>query len=131
MPDYTKTFCDNINWIRKQRGVTRQELAGLVGISNALMTDISRGSANPTLKIMETMSDGLGVSLPLLLKPLDADEWRSIAALLAVQPEPQRIEPHIPVGYELLEQVVLPQPKADVVKEWLAAPKRGRPRKAE
>lgn len=130
MPDYTKIFCDNINWIREQRGITRQELAALAGISNALMTDISRGTANPTLKIMETISEGLGIPLPMMFKNMDADEWKAVATMLAVRPaEPPRDIPHIPDGYELLEQVVLPHPKADVVKEWLAAPRRGRPRK--
>lgn len=131
MPDYTSIFSENVNWIREQRKLTRQELAALLGVSGALMTELLRGTANPTLRIMETMAEGLGLPLTLLLTPQDASEWQAIRTTLATsKPSLEaKAPPHIPSGYELLEQVVLPKPKADVVKEWLAAPKRGRPRK--
>lgn len=130
MTDYTKIFCDNINWVREQRGMTRQELATLVGVSGALLTEITKGTANPTLKIMEAIAQGLALPLPLLLKSRESDEWQ-FALTMVDTAKIAPATPHVPQGYELLEQVVLPLPKAEVVKEWLAAPRRGRPRKQD
>lgn len=129
MQDYSKIFCDNINWIREQRGLTRQELAILVGVSGALLTEITKGTANPTLKIMEVMAQGLALPLPLLLKNRDSEEWQFALSMMNTVQKKAPVVPHVPQGYELLEQVVLPQPKAEVVREWLAVPRRGRPRK--
>lgn len=129
MPDYLQIFCGHINRLIEERGMTRQELAATSGISGAMLTDISRGTANPTLKSMETLAEGLGVPLPLLLKPLESDEWQNILFVMAHQPAVEQAKPHVPQGYELLEQVILPKGKIEIIMEWLQLPRRGRPRK--
>lgn len=131
MPDYVSIFCSHIKRIHEERGITKQELAALGGVSGSVITDLMQGKGNPTLKTMEGFAIGLSIPLPLLLKPLDSDEWKAILSVTQYhKPEGSTPPiPHIPQGYDLLDQVVLPSPKIEVIREWMNAPKRGRPRK--
>ena len=64
---------------------------------------------------MQAISDSLGLPLPLLLKPLESEEWQSILALWKWNPP---YHSHIPDGYTLVRNVVLPEHKAVIVNEW-------------
>jgi len=88
----------------------------LGGVSAAFMTDLARGEANPTLKTMEAFSEALGIPLPLLLRPLDSEEWRTILSLSAKQ-EGEPVE--LPPGYGILEKGILPLHKIYVVEQWM------------
>ena len=67
---YHEIFAAHILRIQEERGLTKQEMGRLGGVSAAFMTDLARGEANPTLKTMEAFSEALGIPLPLLLRPL-------------------------------------------------------------
>lgn len=74
----------NIAEIRKRRGYTLSELAGLANISKSYLSNIERNiNTNPSLEVMNKIATVLNVNLVTLLKTnkyLDADfcfekEW--------------------------------------------------------
>lgn len=52
--------------LRRERGLTLDELAGLSGVSRAMISKLERGEKNPTLVIAARLAEGLGVSLSRL-----------------------------------------------------------------
>lgn len=113
---YHEIFAAHILRIQEERGLTKQEMGRLGGVSAAFMTDLARGEANPTLKTMEAFSEALGIPLPLLLRPLDSEEWRTILSLSAKH-EGEPVE--LPPGYGILEKGILPLHKIYVVEQWM------------
>ena len=66
-------FCENIALLRKNRGITQQQLAYLAGISAAWLRDIEHGCANMTMDILLRISRAFGLS-PLKLACLAMSE---------------------------------------------------------
>ena len=52
--------------LRKDRGLTLEELAETSGVSRAMISKLERGEKNPTLVIAARLAEGLGVSLSRL-----------------------------------------------------------------
>ena len=52
--------------LRKDRGLTLDELAEASGVSRAMISKLERGEKNPTLVIAARLAEGLGVSLSRL-----------------------------------------------------------------
>ena len=52
--------------LRRERGLTLDELAGRAGVSRAMISKLERGEKNPTLVIAARLAEGLGVSLSRL-----------------------------------------------------------------
>ena len=52
--------------IRRGRGLTLEELAGLSGVSRAMISKLERGEKNPTLVVVAKLAEGLGVTLSRL-----------------------------------------------------------------
>ena len=52
--------------LRKDRGLTLEELAAASGVSRAMISKLERGEKNPTLVIAARLAEGLGVSLSRL-----------------------------------------------------------------
>ncbi len=52
-----------ISAIRRQKGFTSEKLAYENGISKGYLSDIENGKRLPSLKLLETLAKGLGVSL--------------------------------------------------------------------
>jgi transcriptional regulator with XRE-family HTH domain len=52
--------------LRKERGLTLEQLAGVSGVSRAMISKLERGEKNPTLVIAARLAEGLGVSLSRL-----------------------------------------------------------------
>lgn len=115
--DYNKIFTENILRIQAERGLSKQELAEMAGVSGAFITDLVRGTANPTLKSLQSFSDGLGVPLPLLLKPVTSEEWQTILSIAkAIETVPK--ENQAPEGFGVVN-AVLPLHKVYVVEQWI------------
>src|SRR5215218_3435235 len=49
--------------LRRRRGLTLEELAGLSGVSRAMISKLERGEKNPTLVVAARLAEGLGVTL--------------------------------------------------------------------
>jgi transcriptional regulator with XRE-family HTH domain len=52
--------------LRRGRGLTLEELAGLSGVSRAMISKLERGEKNPTLVVVAKLAEGLGVTLSKL-----------------------------------------------------------------
>ncbi|GCD80919.1 helix-turn-helix domain-containing protein [Schleiferia thermophila] len=62
-----ETISNRITQIRKQKGLTQNELAERVGISKAQMSRYVAKGVNPPANVLAKMADELGVSMDFLL----------------------------------------------------------------
>jgi len=60
---------NNIASIRKQKGLTQIELAELVGVNRFHISNIERGKASPSVKLLIKIANVLNVSLDDLFLP--------------------------------------------------------------
>jgi transcriptional regulator with XRE-family HTH domain len=58
---------ERIRGLRRGRGLTLNELAGLSGVSRAMISKLERGEKTPTLVVAAKVAGGLGVSLSQLV----------------------------------------------------------------
>jgi len=81
--DYSKIFQSHIIRFYHEWGYSRQQFAEIIGISYGRTYSLlsEGGDIGLTLNTMQAISDSLGLPLPLLLKPLESEEWQSILAL--------------------------------------------------
>ena len=56
---------------RKALGVNQKELALLCGISEHALCNLERGVGNPTLKLVTTIADALGLELVFKAKDME------------------------------------------------------------
>src|ERR671911_2911243 len=49
--------------LRRRRALTLEELAGLSGVSRAMISKLERGEKNPTLVVAAKLAEGLGITL--------------------------------------------------------------------
>lgn len=118
--DYKAIFSGHIQRILSERGLSQRDLGRMSGLSNGLLTSlIQREDANPTLNTMLAIADALAVPLPLLLKPLESDEWQSALAIASATRK--AAEKDLPPGYGVLDAVILPEHKIFEVRQWARA----------
>jgi transcriptional regulator with XRE-family HTH domain len=67
MQDWRGILATNVRRLRKQRGMTQEELAFEAKIDLTYMGGIERGKRNPSLLVMARIADALAVPLPKLL----------------------------------------------------------------
>jgi len=65
---WEKTVGKNIRRLRKDRGVTQEQLADEAGMAMRYLSGVERGEENPTLRFLAKIADALDVSLPDLFK---------------------------------------------------------------
>ncbi|CAA9452388.1 MAG: Transcriptional regulator, Xre-family with cupin domain, partial [uncultured Rubrobacteraceae bacterium] len=53
--------------MRRERGLTLEELAGRSGVSRAMISKLERGEKNPTLVVAAKVAEGLGITLSQLM----------------------------------------------------------------
>ena len=58
----------NIRRLRKERGLTQEQLADQAGMAMRYLSGVERGEENPTLRFLAKLADALGVPLADLLK---------------------------------------------------------------
>ena len=58
-----KTVGENLRRIRRQKGVTQEQLALRTGIDRAYMSGIERGVKNPTVNLLERIAMELEVTV--------------------------------------------------------------------
>lgn len=66
MADIQKKFGDKIRDLRKQKGLSQEELAFRSGLHRTYISDIERGSRNVSLKNIERIAKALGISSKVL-----------------------------------------------------------------
>jgi len=58
---------DNVRRIREQRQIPQKRLAEIVGVSPPMISQIERGTKNPSLQIGKAIADALGCTMEELL----------------------------------------------------------------
>lgn len=55
---------------RKQSGLTQKELAERTGINQADISKLENGTANPSIRTLRRLADGMGMKIKLVFEPL-------------------------------------------------------------
>lgn len=58
--------------VRIENGLSQEELADLAGLHRTYISQIERGLKSPSLRSLEQIANGLGVTLSELLRRLEA-----------------------------------------------------------
>lgn len=76
----------NLKALRKSRNLSQIELAEKSGVSQGMISRMERGTANPTLDVIEAVAGALCVPPPLIFG-LPEFQMEAIAALSDMDPE--------------------------------------------
>ena len=68
MPDIQKKFGDKLRELRRQKGLSQEDLALKSGLHRTYISDIERGSRNLSLKNIEKIAKALGLATKSLLE---------------------------------------------------------------
>ena len=79
-------FMKNLRQIRRARGLSQVELAEKVGCSQAMVSKIEKGQANPTLDMIEALAAALDTT-PASVFGLPETQQRAINALEKIPSE--------------------------------------------
>ena len=55
---------------RKQSGLTQKELAERTGINQADISKMENGTANPSIRTLRRLADGMGMKMKLVFEPI-------------------------------------------------------------
>ena len=62
-------LCDRMSRLRKANKLTLDQLASISGVSRSMLSQIERGSANPTLAVTARIAQAFGISVGELVDP--------------------------------------------------------------
>lgn len=108
---YNQILFTNILRLLEEQGMTKNDLATKAGVSISFLSDLTTGKANPSLRIMEAISEALETPLPTLLELTDLD--RATLDALAGGPAPRSL----PEGFVRVS-AVLTEFQAFTVRHW-------------
>ncbi len=66
--DVNQQFGRRVRYLRQKQKISIEELAFRCNINSNYLSDLERGNRNPTLKVLNKISKGLGIDLSELLK---------------------------------------------------------------
>jgi transcriptional regulator with XRE-family HTH domain len=107
---YNHIFFTNILRILDEKGITKEQLSKISGVSMGFICDLTNGKSNPSLRIMEQIADALDTSLPALLEETDLDK-QSLEALSGGKLR------GVEEGYERVS-LILPSHQAFIARQW-------------
>ncbi len=107
---YNQIFFTNVLRILEEKGITKEQLSKMSGVSMGFICDLTNGKSNPSLRIMEQVANALDTSLPALLEETDMDR-QSLEALTEGQFR------GLAEGYERVS-LILPTHQAFIAKQW-------------
>jgi len=58
----------NLKRLRKEKGLTLEDLSEISGVSKSMLGEIERGGTNPTILVLWKIADGLKIPLTTLIK---------------------------------------------------------------
>ena len=73
MEDINKSITINLKLIRKNKGLTLEDLSRISGVSKSMLGDIERGSTNPTILVLWKIAEGLKIPLTKLIEEKNQD----------------------------------------------------------
>lgn len=66
--DLVQTFGRNVRDLREARGLTQEDLEGMTGIRRSYISDMERGTRNPSVRALGRIAVALGVPPADLLR---------------------------------------------------------------
>lgn len=72
--DMRKLVGTNFARLRRQKGLTQEEVEALSGVSQQYLSGLERGKRNPTVIMLFQLAQALGVSHVQLVEITDQDE---------------------------------------------------------
>lgn len=66
---------------RKAKGLTLEQLGALSGVSKSMLSQVERGEANPTLAVLWSLTQALGIDFGTLVSSASRDEAAGIDVL--------------------------------------------------
>ena len=66
--DLVRLLGANVRRLRTERGLSQEELAWSAGMKRSYLSDMERGTRNPTVRALSRLADALGVDPAELLK---------------------------------------------------------------
>lgn len=115
---YNQILFTNILRLLDEQGMSKQELAIRANMSVSFMSDLTNGKANPSLKVMESIAEALGTTLPFLLESNDLD-YETLKELAGGK----KIDKSLPDGY-VRKSAILTEYQAFMVSQWEEANKK-------
>ena len=71
--DVNQQLGTRVRYLRNKQKISIEELAFRSNINSNYLSDLERGNRNPTLKVLNKISNGLGISLSELLMGISGD----------------------------------------------------------
>ena len=68
MGEFSKNIGKNIRKVRTQKGMTLKELAKKCNCSSSMLSQTEKGSLNPSLSTLKSISEALDISIALILE---------------------------------------------------------------
>ena len=72
--DVNQQFGTRVRYLRNKQKISIEELAFRSNINSNYLSDLERGNRNPTLKVLNKISKGLGIDLSELLMGISGEE---------------------------------------------------------
>ncbi|WP_031440211.1 helix-turn-helix domain-containing protein [Sphingomonas sp. FUKUSWIS1] len=66
--DLVQLLGENVRRLRKERGLSQEELAFQAGMKRSYLSDIERGTRNPSVRALERIAEALAVAPDMLIK---------------------------------------------------------------
>lgn len=66
--DVVKLLGENVRRHRKLAGISQEELSHRTGIKRSYISDLERGTRNPTVRALSRLADALGIEPAELLR---------------------------------------------------------------
>jgi len=107
---YNHIFFTNILRLLDEKGITKEQLSKISGVSLGFICDLTNGKSNPSLRIMEQIADALDTPLPELLEVTDLDR-PTLEALAGGKLR------GVAEGYERVS-LILPSHQAFMARQW-------------
>lgn len=84
-------LASNVYRLRKDRGLTQEQLAEAVGVRQPRIAEVERGDANPRLLTLSKLAFALGVPVAALLDPDHLDRQEEPAPAVEYQHTPSPV----------------------------------------
>jgi transcriptional regulator with XRE-family HTH domain len=110
---YNHIFFTNVLRLLDEKGITKEQLSKISGVSMGFICDLTNGKSNPSLRIMGQIADALDTSLPALLEETDLDR-PSLDILTGGKLR------GVPEGFERVS-LILPAHQAFIARQWAKA----------
>jgi transcriptional regulator with XRE-family HTH domain len=73
--DLVKVFGWNVREAREARGLTQEDLEGMTGLRRSYISDLERGTRNPSIRALQRIATALGVPPSELLRLPSGTPW--------------------------------------------------------